>query len=112
MEDPAQDASWELPDPAEAMPEQPPDLELLPAGVPDQVLDVGHLVLVALVCVQRGLQDWVWDVAHGGAWQQQDQVRDKVVDVEDPAWDTRQQRADQVVDQREVVGVSIEVAQD
>ena len=62
--------------------------------------------------MQRGLQDWAWDVARGGAWQQQDQVRDKVLEVEDPAWDTGQQRADQVGDQREVVGVSVVVAED
>ena len=54
----------------------------------------------------------MWDVTQGGVWQQQDQVRDQVLDVEDPAWDTGQQRADQVGDQREVVGVTVGVAQD
>ena len=48
VEDAAQDAPGELPDTAEDMPEQPPDLEWVPAAVPDQVLDVGHLVLDVL----------------------------------------------------------------
>ena len=48
VEDSAQDASGELPDPAEDLPEQPPDLEWVPAGVPDQVLEVGHRVPDAL----------------------------------------------------------------
>ena len=51
-------------------------------------------------------------MAQGRAWQQQYQVRNKVQDVEDPAWHTGQQRADQVGDQQEVMGVSVGVAQD
>ena len=62
--------------------------------------------------MQGGLQDWVWDVVQGRAWQQEDQVLDKVPYMEGPAWDTGQLRADQVVDHRKMVGVAHGVAQD